>query len=309
MPNLPPTESTNRDSRTRFFKRYENDPDEQGFDLAPYTAAERCIHLVFKKWFDVQIAGLENIPATGSAMLFGNHSGVLPLDGLLLYIGIINYHPDPRGIHFLVTKFLLDAPTIGAFLRGFGAIPPEYETAKKLLLQQELIFIYPEAEKGTGKLFKNRYKLEDFHSGFVRGAIETGAPLIPIVTIGGEEIYPLFGNIKPLAKLLNAPYFPMTPFFPWLPFPFSVTPLPVKLMMAVCQPFKLKYPPEAADDEDLVAEISKDIQNDIQAKVNDLLEIRTSPFKKWNMEKVNAYLKSRKCYSPSVERHRHPDSI
>jgi 1-acyl-sn-glycerol-3-phosphate acyltransferase len=179
----------------------------------------------------------------------------------------------------------LRAPLVGKCLRGFGCIPPDYEIATKLLRKQELVFFFPEAEKGTGKLFKNRYKLVDFHSGFVRAAIETGSPLVPIVTIGGEEIYPLLGNIEPIAKLMHAPYFPVTPFFPWLPPPFCLIPLPIKIVICVWRPFKLKYGPEAAEDKDLVEEITRDIRDDIQAKVNDLLEIRTAPFKKWNMEK------------------------
>lgn len=304
MEVLSTSRSNKRSPRARFFERYENDVDRHGFDLSSFAGAERFIRFFYEKWFQVQIAGLDNIPTSGSAVLFGNHSGVLPVDGLLLYDGIINHHPDPRRVRFLVTKFLLDAPHIGEFLRGFGAIPPDFDTARELLDEKELVFFYPEGEKGTGKLFKNRYQLVDFHSGFVRAAIKTGSPLIPIVTIGGDEIYPLLGNIEPVAKLLNAPYFPMTPFFPWLPVPFSLVPLPVKIMMAVWRPFKLKYPKDAADDEDFVCEITCDIQSDIQAKVNDLLEIRTSPFKKWNMDKVYSYLESTKSYSPNVEKHR-----
>jgi 1-acyl-sn-glycerol-3-phosphate acyltransferase len=303
MANLATSESTEYSSRDRFFERYEDDVDEYGFNLASYAGLETFIRFLYKKWFGVQIAGLGNIPAKGNAVLFGNHSGALPLDGCLLYDGIVNYHPEPRRVRFLVTKFLLNAGLIGKGLRGFGCIPPDYEIATKLLRKQELVFFFPEAEKGTGKLFKNRYKLVDFHSGFVRAAIETGSPLTPIVTIGGDEIYPNLGNIKPIAKLLNAPYFPMTPFFPWLPFPFNAIPLPIKIMICVWRPFTLKYPSEAAEDENLVAEIANDIRNDIQAKVNDLLEIRTSPFRSWNMDKVNAYLKNTDSYPPHMEKH------
>lgn len=292
------SESTKSSSRTLFFERYENDIDEYGFNLASYAGVERFIRFLYKRWFGVQIAGLENIPAKGNAVLFGNHSGVLPIDGCLLYDGIINNHPAPRRVRFLVTKFLLGAPFVGKMLRGFGCIPPDYETSTKMLRRQELVFFFPEAEKGTGKLFKDRYQLVDFHAGFVRAAIETSSPLIPVVTIGGDEIYPMLGNIKPLAKLLRAPYFPVTPNFPFLP-------LPVRIMISVWRPFRLKYPPEAADDENLVAEIVNDIQTDIQAKVDDLLAIRSGPFTRWNMDKVNAYLEQSKSYSPQMEKHLH----
>lgn len=298
-------ETTSRSSRTRFFKRYENDVDKYGFNLASYTGVERFIRFLYKHWFAVEIAGLDNIPAKGKAVLFGNHSGTLPVDGCLLYDGMINHHREPRRIRFLVTKFLLGTPVIGKFLRGFGCIPPDYETSTELLSTQELVYFYPEAEKGTGKLFKDRYKLVEFHTGFVRAAIKTGAPLVPVVTIGGDEIYPLFANVKPLAKLLRAPYFPITLFFPWLPFPFSMMPLPIKVMISVWRPFKLKYAAADADDENLVSEITNDIQNDIQAKVSDLLAIRTGPFKQWNMDEVNAYMAQTTSYSSRMEKHLH----
>ncbi len=303
MVNTATTEPIESSSRAKFFNRYDNDVDEYGFNLDAYARVERFFSFLYRDWFGVQIAGLENIPAQGSALLFGNHSGVLPVDGCLLYDGIINNHPDPRRVRFLVTKFLLKAPVIGECLRGFGSVPPDYEIMTKLLRKQELVSIYPEAEKGTGKLFKDRYKLVEFHDGFVRAALETGAPLVPVVTIGGEEVYPMLANIKPVAKLLHAPYFPVTPFFPLLPFPFNAIPLPVKIIMCVWRPFKLKYPAEAAEDKALVDEIVNDIQTDIQAKVDGLLAIRTSPFAKWDMEEVNAYLENTKSYSPNMDKH------
>jgi 1-acyl-sn-glycerol-3-phosphate acyltransferase len=297
--NSSTTESTSLSPRNRFFKRYENQVEQYGFDPKTYIAVERFLRFLYKKWFRVQIAGLENIPGTGAAVLFGNHSGTLPVDACLLYDGIINSHSQPRRLRFLVTKFLMNSKVPGDFLRGFGCIPPDYEAATNLLNKQELVLFYPEAEAGTGKLYKHRYKLVDFHAGFVRAAIATGSPLIPIVTIGGDEIYPNLGNIKPLAKFLRFPYFPMTPFFPWLPFPFNLVPIPVKIMICVWPSFELPYPKEAAEDEELVAQIADDIRADLQVKVNDLLAMRRSPFKAWNMTQVNDYLKR----TPSYERH------
>ncbi len=304
MVNLALDESTKDSPRNRFFKQYENAVDEYGFDPNSYVGVEKFTRFLYEKWFGVQVAGLGNVPSDGGAVLFGNHSGGIPIDGFLLYDGLINHHPAPRRLRFLVTKFLLKAPAVGKTLQGFGCIPPDYEVSTKLLRNQELVFFYPEAEKGTGKLYKDRYKLAEFHAGFVRAAIETGSPLIPVATIGGDEIYPMFANFEALAKMIDWPYYPLTPFFPWLPFPLNAVPMPVKIMIAVWPPFKLKYPTEAANDEKLVAEIANDIQGDIQAKVTDLLAMRTSPFAKWDMEKVNAYLEQTKSYSPHMDQHR-----
>lgn len=245
------------------------------------------------------------IVVVGIALPFSTRIALVHISNLFHDTALYATGKQLLRVRWLVTKFVLRTPLVREWARGFGAIPPDYEIATKMLRKKELVFFYPEAEKGTGKLFKNRYKLVDFHAGFVRAAIETGSPLVPIVTIGGEEIYPLLGNIKPMAKLIKAPYFPVTPFFPWRPPPFCFVPLPVKIMMCVWPPFKLKYPPGAVNDENLVAEIVADIQNDMQAKVNDLLEIRTGAFKSWNMHTVNAYLRNTKSHSPNTDKHRH----
>ena len=291
-------------SRSLFFKRYEDDVDKYGFNVASYQSVERYIRFLYEKWFCVRIVNIANIPSDGNAVLFGNHSGTLPVDGCLLYDGIINYHPDPRRVRYLVTKFLLNAPLIGKCLRGFGCVEPEYEIATELLRKKELVYFYPEAEKGTGKLYKDRYKLVEFHAGFVRAAIETQSPLVPVVTIGGDEIYPLLANVKPLAKLIHAPYFPITPFFPLMPFPLNVMPLPVKILMCIWPSFKLRYSPKDADNEELVNEIAADIRQDTQSKINDLLKIRTSPFDSWDMAAVNAYLREIEFCSSRMDKHR-----
>lgn len=296
-----PTEQSS--SRRRFFRRYEHGVDEYGFCPAAYESVEKFANFLYKNWFKVEVAGLENIPKEGRAVLFGNHSGGLPVDGFLFYDGFVNQHSDPRRIRFLVTKFLLNIPKIGDALRGFGCVPPDYGIATKLLRDEELVFLYPEAEQGTGKLYKNRYHLEDFHAGFVRAAIETGSPLIQVVTIGGEEIYPILAHCDPLAKLLKWPYFPLTPFFPWLPFPLNFIPLPVKVMAAVWPPVTLKYPPEAARDKDLVAKIVEDFRSDTQEKVSDLRSLRTGPYAKWDMTEVNAYLQANKAPAAIIAKH------
>jgi len=279
-------------SNSQFFKRYEGVTDKYGFDVTSYKCVEPYIRFLFQHWFAVKIADIENVPAEGSAVIFGNHSGGLPVDGLLLYDGVINDHPQPRRVRYLVSKFLLGVPGVGKFLKGFGCVAPDYETSVELLRAQDLVTFYPEAEKGTGKLFKNRYKLADFHSGFVRAALATESPMVPVITIGGEEIYPIFANVKTIAKILKWPYFPLTPFFPWLPPPFCANALPVKILICVLPQFSLKYPPEAADDEVLVEQIARDIRSDLQSMVSDVLALRKSPFSRWDMSAVHSYLHS-----------------
>jgi 1-acyl-sn-glycerol-3-phosphate acyltransferase len=277
--------------RDKFFARYRDDEDSFGFDLNKCKESEVLFRFLYEKWFGVTMVGLENIPAEGRAVLFGNHSGVLPVDGMMLYDGILNHHPAPRRIRFLVNEFIRKSPGLGTVIRGFGGVAADYELSKRLLETEELVCFYPEAEAGTGKLFKDRYRLREFHQGFVRGAIETNSPLVPIITIGGDEIYPLLANLKPVADLMGAPYWPVTPFYPLLPFPFNAIPLPVKLLICVGKPFKLDYAPENAQDYNLTTQIAHNIRQDIQHQINDLLAMRKSPFSKWDVEKVESYMR------------------
>ena len=80
-----------------------------------------------------------------------------------------------------------------------------------------LVGVWPEGFKGIGKPFSERYKLQRFgRGGFVSAALRTRTPDLPCAIVGAEEIYPILGNVKTLARLLGLPYSPITPTFPWL---------------------------------------------------------------------------------------------
>jgi len=273
----------------KFFERYRDDKDKYGFNLKSCKDSEPFFRFLYQKWFDVTIVGLENIPDDGRAVMYGNHSGVLPIDGVMLYDGIINDHPNPRRIRFLVNEFIRKSPGAGGIIRGFGGVPAKYDVAVELLKNEELVFFYPEAEKGTGKLYKDRYKLQEFNPGFVKAALETDSKLIPVVTVGGDEIYPLLGNLKPFADLIGAPYWPITPFFPLLPFPLSATPLPVKILICVGKPFELDIPREKADDHAIVDAEARKLRQNIQSTLDDLLLLRVNRYMKWDLQKVQRY--------------------
>ncbi len=151
--------------------------DEYGFDeeftRQFFLAMARPIA---EKWFRIEVRGAENIPATGGALVVSNHSGTVPVDGLMTMWAIQN--------------------ATGRFLRPLGA---------------DLVFRMPfmsgAARKGGATLACN----ED-----AERLLRTGVPIIPLSVVGAEEIYPLVGNVPTLARLLGVPYIPITPFFPLL---------------------------------------------------------------------------------------------
>lgn len=273
--------------RPEFDSRYAGKQDEFGFNLSIFNDWEPFFRFFYEDYFNVHTIGVENIPAEGRAVLVGNHSGGLPIDAFMTNSAIFNLHPSPRRVRFLALDCLHHIPFVASILCGMGAVPATFAAAQKLLEEEELVFFYPEGPRGTGKHFCMRYRLHDFDPGFVKAAILTGAPIIPITVVGGDEIYPLLADLKSVARLINVPYYPITPTFPWLPPPASFVPMPVKMLIKIGKPIHLDYPPEKAHDHKLRMHISRQIQYDIQREINHLLRLRKSPFTGWDLRLID----------------------
>lgn len=272
--------------KQNILSKYGDLPDQYGFNCDTLFKLEIFLRYLYEEYFEVQTIGIENIPANGRAILVGNHSGVLPIDALMLYIALLNKHPNPRRIRFLVHHWLLSAPFVGDLIKGSGGVPADYKTAKELLEKDEIVFFYPEGSRGTGKPFNMRYRLDNFDPGFIKAAIETQSPIIQITTVGGDEIFPLLGNFRSIARLMGAPYWPITPTYPWLPFSVSCMPLPVKLLIKIEKPSLLDYPPERCHDRHLRKDLARSFQYGIQRNLNKLLRLRKSPFSDWDLESI-----------------------
>lgn len=190
--------------------------DEYGFDA---EVSERFFMAVLRpiaeKWFRIEVRGLENIPADGGALIVSNHSGTIPVDGLMTMFSIHKH--AKRDLRPLGADLVFQLPIVGGLARKGGATLACNADAERMLRQGELVGVWPEGFKGIGKPYSERYKLQRFgRGGFVSAAIRTGVPIIPLSVVGAEEIYPLVGNVPSLARLLGIPYIPITPFFPLL---------------------------------------------------------------------------------------------
>lgn len=264
-----------------YFARYSGVEDEFGFNLETFAKWEPVFRFCYEEHFKVRVRGIENIPSEGPALLIGNHSGLLPLDGAMITISMSNQHPAPRRVRYMITDWFFSLPGISEWMRETGQVRATLENARKLVDMGELVGIYPEGLRGVGKTYRERYRILDFHPGFVQLAIERQVPLIPVATVGGDEIFPNFVNIKQFAQMLKMPFFPVTPAFPWMPFPLMFIPLPVKWMINIHKPILLDYPPEKAKDKKLCLKIAREIQYDIQRDLNRLLKERKSVFTAW----------------------------
>ncbi|HEX5689854.1 MAG TPA: lysophospholipid acyltransferase family protein, partial [Roseiflexaceae bacterium] len=237
--------------------RGEYSTDIYGMDMELIEVVRPFLAFMYRQWWRVSAEGLEHVPDNGRALLVSNHSGVLPWDGAMIGTAILDEHSSPRVLRCLHLSWFSTLPVVAPALAAFGQVQALPENAIRLLEDDELVCVFPEGLKGVGKLFKDRYKLARFgRGGFVQMALRTGAPLLPVAVIGAEETYPMLANVKPVARLLGFPYFPLTPLFPWFGL-LGFVPLPSKWTIVFHEPIPTaEYGPHGADDPLLVSELA-----------------------------------------------------
>lgn len=253
--------------------------DEFGFDPDLTDAVVHpLVRLLYRDWFRTEVSGIEHVPDEGAGLVVGNHSGTVALDALILSTALHDRHPAHRYLRLLGADLVFRMPVVSEIARKTGGTVACNPDAERLLGNGELVGVFPEGFKGVGKLYADRYKLQRFgRGGFVSAALRTGTPIVPVAIVGGEEIYPMLADIKPLARLLKLPYFPVTPTFPWLG-PLGMVPLPSKWLIEFCPPIPTAHLRDAADDPLVVFNLADQVRETIQQTLHKLLERRPDPF-------------------------------
>jgi len=251
--------------------------DEFGFDPQITEVVTAAIEPLAEKWFRLEVRGVENIPAEGGALLVANHSGTVPIDGVITSYAVHKY--TGRNLRPLGADLVFALPFVGQVARKVGATLACTADAERLLTTGELAGVWPEGFKGIGKPYAERYKLQRFgRGGFVSSAMRAGVPIVPVSIVGAEEIYPLVGNVPSLARLLGLPYLPITPFFPLLG-PLGLIPLPSRWIIEFGEPIRTDaYEPDAADDPMLLFNVTDQVRETIQQTLYKLLVDRGSAF-------------------------------
>jgi 1-acyl-sn-glycerol-3-phosphate acyltransferase len=253
--------------------------DEYGFDQ---EVTERflmsALRPVAQKWFRIEVRGIENIPSDGGALVVSNHSGTIPVDGLMTMVSI--HDQTGRFLRPLGADLVFKSPLVSTLARKSGATLACSEDAERMLRGGELVGVWPEGFKGIGKPYAERYKLQRFgRGGFVSAALRTQVPIIPLSVVGAEEIYPLVANLPSLARVLGLPYLPITPLFPWLG-PLGLVPLPSKWLLEFGEPIRTdEFDAATAEDPMLVFNVTDEVRETIQSTLYSLLMQRQSVFR------------------------------
>ena len=246
--------------------------DPFGFD--PEVAKYALIVAAFfhRVWFRTQVFGIENVPR-GRVLLISNHSGQVPLDGMVIGATMFLDAEPPRFIRSMIEKWTQTLPFVGTFFARCGQVVGVPENARALLEADEMLLVFPEGTRGISKPITQRYQLEDFGLGFMRLALETGTPIVPVAVIGAEEQYVNLGNVGGLAKLLRMPVFPM---IPQVLVPGGQLPLPVKYRLYVGEPLLFEGDPD--DDDAIIEEKVWVVKATIQSMINRGLKERKGIF-------------------------------
>lgn len=239
--------------------------NEFGFDpfglskdsLKTVTAVARWL---YRNYFRATAFGIENIPATGRAILVSNHSGQLPFDGMVIGAATFLEPAQPRLVRSMVEYFVPTVPFASYLFSRWGQITGTPENCRRLLAAEEMVLVFPEGARGISKDFSKRYQLAEFGRGFLRLALEMQCPVIPVAVIGAEEQAPAI-NVKSIAKLLRIPSFPLVPYPPFVP----VVPLPVKYRLYFGEAMTFTGDPDD-DDEVLDGQVNQ-VRNRIQSMI------------------------------------------
>lgn len=232
--------------------RIPNRLNEFGYDawgMNPKVAvrALAVTRWLFRNWFRAEVHGIERLPA-GRVLMVANHGGQLPFDGLLVATAAILHGDPPRVTRAMVERWVPTLPFVSSFFVRCGQIVGNRDDCRKLLENDEAVLVFPEGVRGSGKTIWHRYELQPFGLGFMRLALQTGSPIVPVGVVGAEEAIPSVHDAKTLARLTGAPYLPIPATLPLLG-PLSFVPLPTKIVLNFGEPLHFEGDAESCDAE------------------------------------------------------------
>lgn len=231
-----------------------NTINEFGFDgygMSPAWMRSKLLPaaLVYRHYFRVETFGIDQLPQ-GRVLVIANHAGQLPFDGAMLAMALLLEAEPPRAARSMGEYWIPQLPFVSVAAARGGALVGTPRNCTHMLENGECVVVFPEGVRGMNKLFKDRYQLQRFGLGFMRLALETGTPIVPVGIVGSEEQQPGLFNLSGIANLLGMPALPITPTFPLLG-PLGLLPMPVRYRMHFGAPMHFSGDPS---DEDAVIE-------------------------------------------------------
>jgi len=254
--------------------------NEYGFDRYGFHPEEALrllppVLFLYRYWFRVENHGIDNVPP-GRVLLIGNHAGQLPFDGMMLTMAMLLEAEPPRMVRGMGEYFIPKLPWLSTLAVRGGMMVGTPENCRHMLEDGECVMAFPEGARGINKPFSRRYRLERFGLGFMRLALETRTPIVPVAILGSEEQNPGIANFAGLGRALGMPSLPITIGFPWLG-PLGLLPLPTKYHIHYGTPLRFEGDPN--DDDGLIQAKVNRVRDAIHAMLQDGLRERRGIFR------------------------------
>ena len=261
------------DLQARIDERLDKIPNqfnEYGFDaygMSPLWMRRVLLPsvLLYRYYFRVEVFGIERVPA-GRVLVIANHAGQLPFDGIMLATALLLEAEPPRVARAMGEYWISKLPWVSVAAARAGALVGTPQNCTHMLENGECVVTFPEGVSGMNKLFSQRYQLQRFQKGFMRLALGTDTPIVPVAIVGSEEQQPGFANLTGLGRMLGMPALPITLTFPWLG-PLGLLPLPVKYRIYFGEPRYFEGDPSEED-----ATIQTKV-NEVKSEISGMLKV------------------------------------
>jgi 1-acyl-sn-glycerol-3-phosphate acyltransferase len=202
--------------------------------------------LFYRRWFRVETRDIDRVPE-GRVLLVANHAGnTFAWDGAMLALSLLLDAEPPRFVRGMAEYYLPTIPFFNVLLQRAGSVVGTPSNCVNLLEREEAIMVFPEGERGFVKTYRHAYELQRFGLGFMRLALETQTPIVPVGIVGSEEQSPGLVRSRALGRLIGAPVAPITLTMPWLG-PAGFLPLPVKFRIHFGEPLRFQGDPTEDD--------------------------------------------------------------
>lgn len=241
------------------------------FGLHPPSLA-RAVALsrpIYESYFRVDSAGVEQLPASGPAILVANHAGFLPVDSAMLCLDVLRRTDPPRIPRAVADYFVPRLPLVSTLFARLGVVSGTRANVHRLLGRGELVAIWPEGVTGPAKPFRDRYRIQGWRVGFAELAIRYGAPVVPVAIVGAEESWPVLAKLRGL-RAFGAPY---------LPIPASPVPLPAHYHLRYGAPLRLGRAPADASDPGIVAAAAREVRGALEQLIAEVRQARRGVFR------------------------------
>ena len=258
-------------------------PNLNAFGYDPYgfhPESARSIFLgtalLYRYYFRVEVHGIENVPP-GGVLLIANHAGQFAYDGSMLMMSMLRAAEPPRLCRGMGEYFLWKVPWMGIMASRTGTMVGTPENCVKLLEHDECVMVFPEGARGANKPFRKRYQLQQFGRGFMRLALTTGVPIVPVGIVGSEEKQPGFANLEKIGRSMGLPSLPITISQPWFGPVGSTFALPTKYRIHFGEP--LQFEGDAHDEDDAIDRKVDEVKSPMAKLLKHGLRERTGIFR------------------------------